>query len=73
MYGVRFKRENIVFLDEPDFTYEGDSILDKLNNVSGVAQDVANKLISDTADKAARIAKENGDMEKYEYYSNYKN
>lgn len=38
LYGVLFSVANITFLDEPDFTYEGPSAIDRLSNAANTAQ-----------------------------------
>ena len=50
LYGVLFEKENIVLIKEPDFTFEGPSMLDRLNNLENTAQSV-NAYLQDYADK----------------------
>lgn len=43
-YGVKFKKENIIFMEEPDFTYEGPSFLDKLESATNTVQNTYSKM-----------------------------
>lgn len=38
LFGVRFQKENITFLQEPDFTYEGPSMADRMDDLRGKAE-----------------------------------
>jgi len=44
LYGICFKRENIVFLDYPDFTFEGPSFIDRIESVANSALSYANEV-----------------------------
>lgn len=47
LYGVLFEKENITFIEEPDFTSEGSSFVERVENVAGsvtaYAQDYVDK------------------------------
>ena len=38
LYGIMFDKDNITFLDEPDFTFEGPSAIDRLENATSSAK-----------------------------------
>ena len=38
LFGVLFKKENITFLEEPDFTYEGPSLVERLECTAGTVR-----------------------------------
>ena len=47
LFGTLFDKDKIKFIDDPDFTYEGPSMIDKINNAANTAQ----SFINDYADK----------------------
>ena len=50
LYGVLFEKENITFMEEPDYTFEGPSFIDRLENLENIAAS-AQAFIEDYADK----------------------
>ena len=47
LYGVFFEKENITFLEEPDFTYEGPSFIDRVEGAASSAK----AFVSDYVDR----------------------
>ena len=68
LYGTLFDVDKIEFVEEPDFTYEGPSMLEKVRGAMAPAENVLRSQMASTANRAADIARKSGDMEKYEYY-----
>lgn len=54
LYGVHFEKENVCFLEEPEFTYE-ESILDKVQSKVAPVQSVVDSMMESTAKQMADI------------------
>ena len=50
LFGTLFEKKNIIFLEDPDFTYEGPSMIDRLESVANTAHN----FIKDYAEKNYR-------------------
>lgn len=39
LYGVHFDEEDILFIEEPNFSYEGDNLIEKAEQISAIVKD----------------------------------